>query len=189
MNDLYEAADVIDPNLLATIPTAGPVDPFTRARLRSLLAEHFDSTPAIDRHLDLLDTRGAWYAERAMTSWPHNQPDSFFGVVHYVVRAQLPGPAPQPDLDAWLIAGRPADPRLASRWNTIRALAIQGGSRVPDLDRGSAGCDSGAIAVAERLDDLLADWPDELLERFLLAYVKLPIVLRRKRFTLPPVGR
>jgi hypothetical protein len=122
-------------------------------------------------------------------SWSHRQPDSFFGLVRHVVRTQLGGPTPQPDVESWLAAGRPGDPELADLWDHIRALAAQGGLTVPDGDRGSVTADDDAIAAAETLDGVLTEWPAEHLEEFLLAYVKLEIVLERRGITLPPIGR
>lgn len=178
--------EVLDADLAAELAQAGPVDAFTKARLRVMLTEALGPMQALDLHLDLLDVRGAWYAERAFTSWTRTQPDSFFGLVQWVVATQMPGPAPQPDVYSWLGAGRPTDLRLAQLWDSAFSLCAQldpeFDSRLPER-----GPDTDAIAA--RLEAHLAAWPDELLETLLLAYVKLPLVLRRKRFVVPPIGR
>jgi hypothetical protein len=62
------------------------------------------------------------------------------------------------------------------------------GSPCPGGDRGSTSTDADAIAAAETLDAVLAGWPTEHVEKFLLAYVKLEIVLKRRSITLPPIG-
>jgi hypothetical protein len=173
-----------DDALTASVPAAGPLDPFTRARLRSILATYFGEFPAIDLHLDLLDTRGAWYAERALGAWSPAQPDAFFGVVTHVVRTQLGGSTPQPDVEGWVAAGRPIhDRRLAVLWDEVHALWSLTGSRIPVHDR-----EPDASAAACTLDSVLTRWPDQLIDSFLLAYIKLEITLRRRHVVLPPIG-
>ncbi|HEX2904511.1 MAG TPA: hypothetical protein VHO01_13740, partial [Jatrophihabitans sp.] len=88
-------------------PAAAALDDLARARIRRTLAARFGDLPTLTAHVELLDTRGAWYAARAMHAWPTHQGDSFFGVVRHVVRTQLAGPPSAPDLEAWLAAGRP----------------------------------------------------------------------------------
>ena len=169
------------------LPPYGPVDEFTRARLRGLIVDRFGDFATLDLHLDLLDSRGAWYAERAMGSWSPNQADAFFGVIRHVIRTQAPGPAPSPDIEGWLEAGRPAhDPALAELWEHINELARVGGFGVPDHDRGSAPSETPQAAIA--VDEALTNWPEEQLATFLRTYVNLEIVLRRRNIVLPPIG-
>ena len=176
----------LDADLAAELALAGPVDEFTRARLRVMLTEAFGHMPALNLHLDLLDVRGAWYAERAFTSWSDQHPDAFFGLVQWVVAEQMPGPSPEPDVYSWLGTGRPADARLATLWDSVFTLCANADpqfyTRLPEVD-------PEVEAAAARLETRLAGWPDELLENFVLAYVKLPLVLRRKRFAMPAIGR
>jgi hypothetical protein len=54
------------------MPEAGPVDDLTRG-LRRRLHEFFNR-PVLDAHVDLLDTRGAWYAEMVLHLWSPEQP-------------------------------------------------------------------------------------------------------------------
>jgi hypothetical protein len=142
--------------------------------------------PALDLHLDLLDVRGAWYAERAFTSWSDQHPDSFFGLVQWVVAEQMPGPVPQPDVYSWLGAGRPNAERLASVWDSVFTLCA---TADPQFDARLPERRPEVHAAAARLETRLAEWPDDLFETFVLAYVKLPLVLRRKRFVMPAIGR
>lgn len=176
----------LDPDVAAELAEAGPVDEFTKARLRVMLTEAFGPMPAIDLHLDLLDVRGAWYAERAFTSWSREHPDSFFGLVQWVVSEQMPGPSPEPDVYSWLAAGRPGDQRMADLWDSVFTLCAKAD---PDFHSRLPESGPAVDAAAARLEARLDVWPDDLLEAFELAYVKLPLVLRRKRFAMPPIGR
>lgn len=169
------------------LPPFGPVDEFTRARLRGLIVERFGDFATLDLHLDLLDSRGAWYAERAMGSWSAQQPDSFFGVVRHVIRTQAPGTAPSPDIEGWLEAGRPThDPILSELWDHVNQLARQGGFDVLDHDRGSGPSETPEAVIV--VDEALTNWPEEQQATFLRTYVNLEIVLRRRNIVLPPIG-
>ena len=171
------------------LPTAAPVDEFTRARLRHLIADRFGDFETLDLHLDLLDARGTWYAERAMDAWPATQGESFFGVVNHVVATQIPGPAPTPNIEAWLEAGRPTHDRcLAEIWDEANGLARSGGFDVPAHDRGSDPVSADVVAAAQTLDRVLDGWPAEHVVGFLRTYINLKIVLRRRNIVLPPVG-
>ena len=176
--------------MIATgLPTAAPVDEFTRARIRHLIADRFGAFATLDLHLDLLDARGAWYAERALDSWSPNLPDSFFGLVNHVVCTQIPGPNPVPDLRSWLAAGRPEhDEFLTHQWDTFNHLAALGSFAGPTAPRESVTVDDETLAAALAVDEILTSWPREHLVEFELAYLKLPITLVRRNFTLPPIG-
>lgn len=165
-------------------PAAGPVDAFTRVRLTSMLLGYFGDFPTFGAHLDLLDARGAWYAEQVMAAWSPTQPDAFFGLVAHVVRTQIPGPA-HPDLDAWIAAGQPADPHLAERWAEIRNLKALDGRDRPARRRDAIEPLEDHI---EALDAAISTWPPEHWELFLLAYVKLDLTLAHRKITLPPIG-
>ena len=177
--------------MIATdLPTAGALDEFTRARVRHLIADRFGDFATLDLHLDLLDTRGAWYAERALDSWSPHLPDSFFGLIHHVVRTQIPGPNPAPDLRSWLAAGRPDHNEfLAHHWDAFNRLAALGKFAGPDTARGSVTVAPAVLAAALEVDAILTAWPVEHLAGFELAYLKLPITLARRTIELPPIDR
>jgi hypothetical protein len=176
--------------MIATdLPATGPVDEFTRAHLRHLIEDRFGHFATLDLHLDLLDARGAWYAERALDSWSPSLPDSFFGLVNHVVRTQIPGPNPAPDLRSWLAAGRPGhDEFLTHHWDTFNRLAAIGRFAGPNSPRGSVDVDPETLEAARAVDSILTGWPREHLVEFELAYLKLPITLARRQITLPPIG-
>lgn len=167
-------------NIRDAIPAAAPLDEFTRARTRLLLVNYFGEFATLDAHLDLLDTRGAWYAERALGAWSARLPEAFFGVIRHVVRTQMDGPPPNPDVEGWAAAGRPADrQRLARFWDLITSLP---GFPVPAATPDRA-------AGSHPLDTVLLYWPeDELDGSFLLPYVKLELTLARRALALPPIG-
>lgn len=163
-------------------PAAAPLDQITRARLRRLLVSFFGEFATLDRHLDLVDARGAWYAEAALGAWSPEQPDGFFGLVRHVVRTQLDGPAPAPDIEGWLRAGVPAgDEELVGRWRHIRLLH-------PDHQREPEHPRVEITAAIAATDEVVASWPAEHWGAFVLAYVKLERVLTRRAITLPPIS-
>lgn len=173
----------IAPEPIGEPPAAGPIDDVTRARLRRLLVRFFGDFSTLDRHLDLLDARGAWYAEAALGAWTPKHPDSFFGLVRHVVRTQVAGPAPAPDLEGWLEAGIPdADAVLAERWRYVHELRYPAGRRTKEHPRGRVD-----HAITET-DTVVAAWPDEEWDRFVLAYVKLEQVLERRSLAIPSIG-
>lgn len=162
-------------------PEAGPLDELSRARVRRLLAGFFGEFPTLDAHLALMDTRGAWYAERALGAWSASQPDAFFGVVRHVVRTQMPGPVPTPDVEGWLAAGRPDAVDLAPLWDELNTHRYSTARRAPaDPRRGSK---DGVTAF----DDIVRGWPGGCLDRFVLAYASLEQVLERRAMVLPPI--
>lgn len=162
-------------------PPPGPLDGFAQARLRRLLVGHLGAFPTLDAHVALLDRRGAWYAERALGAWDTSKPDSFFGLVRHVVRTQLPGPAPQPDVEGWLAAGRPSDAFLATTWDTLNAHRYPTARRVPATAR------TVSSPVTDELDAILTAWPADHLDRFAFAYAALENVLERRHVILPPI--
>lgn len=167
-----------------TAPAAGPLDDLARARIRRQLADRFGDLPALSAHVSLLDARGAWYAARAMTAWPAHAGDAFFGVIRHVVRTQLPGPPPDPDLESWLASGRPADPGLAGAWDELNALRYPPGRRLQPRHR-----DPRVSDTVIALDDTLRRWPAGQFDAFTMAYAKLEYVLERREITLPPIDR
>lgn len=173
----------IAPEPLGEPPAMGPVDEMARARLRRTLVEFFGDFPTLDHHLHLLDARGAWYAAGAIGAWTREHPDSFFGLVRHVVRTQLPGPAPMPDLEGWIAAGIPtSDPALERRWREIHALRYPADQRPAEVPRARSDAAIGTTDV------VVANWPDEHWDAFVLAYVKLEQVLERRSIVLPPIG-
>jgi hypothetical protein len=103
--------------------------------------------------------------------------------VRHVVRTQMPGPAPDPDVEAWLAAGVPDDERLAGLWVEINGYRY-GAKRLIATPRS----EDPEQAVAH-FDVILGGWPDGELERFFLAYAKLEQVLERRAIVLPPIGK
>jgi hypothetical protein len=182
--DGRDAADHGCSAALADAPAAGPVDEVTRVRLRRLIAGWLGEFGTLDLHLDLLDARGAWYAEAALGAWTRNQPDSFFGVVRHVVRTQLPGPPPDPDLEGWLAAGVPVDSLLAARWEKLNALRHRSAHRVAAVARVVA-----TEPSVGRMDEIVRSWPEQHFDGFTLAYARLEQVLDRRGIVLPPVER
>jgi hypothetical protein len=75
-------------------PDARPLTELERLRIRRQLASRFGDLPALSAHVALLDTRGAWYAARAMHAWLADAGDGFLGVVRHVVRTQLRSAVP-----------------------------------------------------------------------------------------------
>lgn len=165
-------------------PAAATLDEISRARLRRILLDQFGDFPTLDLHLTLLDSRGAWYAERAVGSWSTNHPDAFFGLVRHVVRTQLPGPPPDPDLEAWVVAGCPTDPVLAEYWSTLRHF-LPAGRDVAE----SAVRPPEPEAAVQRVDEILASWPADLVDGFCHAYAKIENVLMRRTIVIPPIDQ
>lgn len=165
-------------------PAAAPLDEVSRARLRRILIEQFGEFPTLDLHLALLDSRGAWYAELAIGSWSADHPDGFFGLVRHVVRTQIPGPPPDPDLEAWLMAGRPTDPMLAGYWSTLRHF-LPASRDVAESARRAA----QPTPAVQRVDEILDSWPADLFDRFYHAYAKIENVLMRRTIVIPPIGQ
>lgn len=161
-------------------PIAGPLDELSRARLTRQLRGYLDDTPVLDAHVALLDTRGAWYAAKALGAWAPEHPDSFFGLVRHVVRTQAPGPPPQPDVEGWLAAGRPEGP-LGEIWDGMRGLRHQQSRRPAVTGR------QQLTPAIEHLDEVLLAWPHQHLERFTRAYAALELVLERRHLALPPI--
>lgn len=175
------------PGLMAVTgdpPSAGPLDAFTRIRVGQLIGGYLAPSPVMDAHLDLIDTRGAWYAERAVSVWDPDRPDEFFGLVRHVVRTQLPGPRPDPDVETWLAAGRPAETWLATAWDQINDARYGTSDQRPRRARQAA--PDKAVA---RVDAILHRWDPGHLHRFAAAYGTVERVLDLGIVTLPPVHR
>lgn len=167
---------------VAEVPDYAPLDPFTRSRIRGQLIDRFGKFSTLDLHLDLLDRRGAWYLERVMGAWPADvSPDGLFAVAHNVVRTQMAGPAPSPDLDAWILADRPSSPLLAAIWEFTD-------SRIrPTLDDAEVVRNQAdTSAAAAEVTSLLARLDDAERDIFLTVYVVLGAAVRER--PLPPIG-
>jgi hypothetical protein len=162
-------------------PAARPLDELSRVRLRRVLAGWLGECPTLDAHLALLDTRGAWYAEKAMGAWSADVPDSFFGLVRHVVRTQLDGPPPQPDIEGWLAAGRPADPQLAHAFDLLHS------GRYAPARRPAITTRPATSPGTEHLDAVILGWPTGEFAGFVNAYAKLERVMERRHVTLPPI--
>jgi hypothetical protein len=171
----------------AEVPPPGPVDEFTALRLRRSVLAFFGDVPAIERHLALLDARGAWYATRAMGAWNPQQPGAFFGLVRHVVRTQFPGPAPDPDVEGWVAAGRPADTDVAAAWDLIRDRRYS----LPASDPAPARPPGVGAEGVLRMDQIVTDWPAEHFDAFVFSYAAIEQVLERRARThpLPPIDR
>jgi hypothetical protein len=162
----------------ARYPAAEPVDELELARLRRTLVNRFGEFNLLDLHLAMLDARGAWYAAAAAECWSPALRHEFFGLVRHVVRTQMPGPAPDPDVETWLAAGRPKDSHLATAWDLVAAesahqfIAKRGGK---------------PSAAVRRLDHYLMKWPAADLATFAQAYARFEAVLVTHHVTLPPI--
>lgn len=170
----------------AEVPLPGPVDEFTALRLRRSVLAFFGEVAAIEHHLALLDARGAWYATRAMGAWNPQQPGAFFGLVRHVVRTQMGGPAPDPDVEGWVAAGLPDDTRLAAAWDLIRERRYSLAASEPAEGR------PGVVAEAVlRMDQIVTDWPAEQFDAFVFSYAAIEQVLERRARAnpLPPIDR
>lgn len=167
---------------LLTRPACGPVDELTRARLGRVCGEFFGPHPCLQAHLGLLDARGAWYAERAITAWRAVHVDSFFGLVRHVVTTQFDGPRPSPDIETWLAAGRPDDPVLGPAYDLI-ALARYG----HQPDDGILPRTDPATGAVSAVDAAIARWPSGQLSSFVNAYARLETWLHRHAISLPPI--
>ncbi len=161
-------------------PAAGPLDEVRRMRMAILAEQYLEPTPALRAHLTALDTRGAWYAERVLTSWSPNQPDAFWGLVNHYVRTHLAGPPALLDVPAWVAAGPPPDRALALRWDSVA-------SRVPDavVDRLVTSRGRPDRTQVAHMDELIAAWPEEHWGRFLQAYALVEAVLHTNDLGIP----
>ena len=166
--------------VVATIghaPLAGPLDPLTLRRLRHAIATRLGEIVSLDAHLDLIDTRGAWYAWHAVNAWEPDQGEALFGLVRHVVRTQLAGPPPAPDVEGWLTGGRPRDRELAGAWDQVLE------ARWP-----SAGSIVGRQAgKGHPLDVVVTRWPAGQFAGFVHAYATLEATLECHAITIPPV--
>ncbi|MDO9494308.1 MAG: hypothetical protein Q7J48_01270 [Nocardioides sp.] len=169
-------------------PAAAALDEVLRMRMTVLAEQYLGDTPALDAHLALLDTRGAWYAERILTHWNTAQPDAFWGLVNYYVRTHLTEPdqlaAPAIlDLPAWVAAGPPPAGRLRRRWEEVA-------DRIPAqvLDRLTDQRGRPSREQVETIDTLVDEWPEEHWIRFLHAYAVVEAVLADFDITLPILG-
>lgn len=137
-------------------PSAGPLDQLSRGRLRRLLVDYFGE-------------------------WDREHPDSFFGLVRHVVRTQLGGPVPAPDIEGWLAGGQPDDPALADVWQQMLVFRY-----LPWL-RPAAAPRQETNAGLEMVDAIVAGWPEDQLDGFLRGYGALENILERRLIVLPPV--
>lgn len=154
-------------------------DEMSLARLRRVLDDRFGSIPILEHHLALLDSRGVLYATHTAAIWENELPEMFFGVVRHVVRTQCEGPAPDPDVEGWLAAGRPDDAQLASAWDLIN-LGRYGAEAVPARSR--TGAPDPAVA---RLDAILRQWPH--LGTFVTTYARVERFIDDSGIILPPL--
>ncbi len=169
--------------VIGSAPEAGPVDELAAARLRRAIATHLGAVPNLDAHLALLDARGAWYAIHAVAGWDPAQGEAFFGLVRHAVRTLMGGPVPAPDIEGWLAAGPPADPRTAGTW--IEVLQ----ARFPSLHVGSLPNPAIARPVGDvhHVDVIVENWPAGGLPGFIHAYATVEATLDEHGLTLPPI--
>lgn len=163
--------------VIGTPPPPGPADQVSLARVRRAVITHLGPVPNLDAHLGLLDARGAWYAPQVAPAWDHPDPEAFFGLVRHVVRTQMPGPAPVPDVEGWITAGRPADAELAFVWDRMR-VARYPFSAPPVTHR-----DPG---TGHPVDEVVRAWPVDH-GSFIVAYTTVEATLDLHRITLPAV--
>ena len=77
----------------------------------------------------------------------------FFGMVRHVIRTQCDGPAPDPDVEGWLAAGRPTAPDPEYAWDLLN-LCRYGADPI-----GAAVRTEPIGASVANLDDVLRRWP------------------------------
>lgn len=158
---------------LKTVP-----DEMSLARLRRAIGDHLGDVPLLDAHLALLDSRGVLYATHAIENWSDLHPAEFFGMVRHVIRTQCDGPAPDPDVEGWLAAGRPEDERLGLSWDLLNVVRY-GNDALPATPR------PALVAPAiEAFDELLRTWD---VGAFADAYCKMELFLSLRGVTLPPL--
>lgn len=160
-------------------PAYGRPDPLSLRRLRHAIEHRLGHLTTLDAHLGLLDARGAWYAWHAVHAWDPDQGEALFGVVRHVVRTQLPGPTPQPDIEGWLTAGRPANRVLAAAWEQVLI------ARWPEPPRVVV----RAATAPHPVDEVVAHWPARQFPGFVHAYATVEATLETHAITLPPIAR
>lgn len=157
-------------------PAYAELDPISRARLRRLAEQHLDWTPALEHHLDMVDARGAWYAEHVIEQWSTAKADAFWGLVNNYVRNHLPDRGPVLDVAAWVAAGAPERTDVAARWEEVSSC-------LPPALVVAAGTVSRAEVAY--MDDLVAAWPNDLWLHFWHAYVVIEEILHVTGLTIP----
>ncbi|NHC12676.1 hypothetical protein [Motilibacter deserti] len=158
--------------LTATRPLADlcKLDELTRRRLGRQIEARLGPIPLLDLHLDVFDPRGTRYAELALPAWDSAIPDAFFGLVRHVVRTQLsvPSEAPDPDVETWLAAGRPADPHLGAAWDQLAEQRYAGATASGPHRLASR--DDGSGPRVARMDRIVRAWPADQLFVFAVTY-------------------
>jgi hypothetical protein len=167
--------------VVATIgpaPLAGPADPLSLRRLRHAIVARMGEVLSLDAHLALIDTRGAWYAWHAVNAWEPDQGEALFGLVRHVVRTQLAGPPPAPDVEGWLAAGRPRDRELIGAWDQV--LEARWPNAVSIVGR--------QAGAGHSLDAVVTRWPAGQFAGFVHAYATVEATLERHAIQIPPVA-
>jgi hypothetical protein len=158
-----------------------PADELSLMRLRRVLAEEFGDIPRLEAHLELLDSRGVLYATHAASAWKGDAPAMFFGMVRHVIRTQCDGPAPDPDVEGWLAAGRPTEPDLEYAWDLVNLCRY--GTDPSGAPRRHGPIDP-AVAL---LDDVLRRWPGHV-GTFATPYGRVEHALESSKLILPPLS-
>ena len=156
-------------------PKAVP-DEMSLARLRRAIGVHLGDVPLLDAHLALLDSRGVLYATHAIRNWSDLHPEAFFGLVRHVIRTQCEGPAPNPDVEGWLAAGRPVDDELGLAWDLLNVVRY-GNDALPTTLRPAL-----VAPEIEAFDELLSAWD---VGAFADAYCKMELFISLRGVSLP----
>ena len=158
-------------------------DEVSIARLRRVLAHHFGEVPLLEAHLALLDARGVLYATHAAASRSDQNSETFFGLVRHVVRTQSDEPAPDPDVEGWLAAGRPSrDRELGEAWDLLNV------SRYTTAPLPATPRPSSVDPAIERFDEILRKWPAHPAT-FATTYCRLDWVIEARGIVLPSITR
>jgi hypothetical protein len=162
----------------STPPAYADLDAISRARLRRLAEQYLDATPALELHLDLVDARGAWYAEHVITRWRPDRPDAFWALVGHYVRTHMPDHGTKLDLARWVAAGIPEDAAIHERWEDVATTFS------PDAVASAGSVDRESVPY---MDDLIAAWPEHLWNHFWHTYVHTTTIFECANLPLPAV--
>lgn len=160
-------------------PKTAP-DEVAITRLRRVLAVHLGEIPQLDAHLALLDSRGVLYAAHAAENWSDLTASTFFGLVRHVIRTQCEGPVPDPDVEGWLAAGRPADRDLGDAWDLLNLARYTADPPAPTPRP------AGVAPAIEQFDSMLRSWPAHM-STFAGTYCRLEWFIERNAIAIPPI--
>jgi hypothetical protein len=163
--------------------TRSAPDDLSITRLRRVLTHYYGEVPHLDAHLRMLDSRGVTYATHVAEHFADQSPRMLFGLVRHVVRTHCPHDPPDPDVEGWLTAGRPAhDLELAETWDLLNHARYSDAPldpqpRAPRVD-----------PAIERFDAILGAWPEHPAH-FAMTYCRLEWFIEARGIQLPPIRR